>query len=191
MEVVSYISIGAIGALIVSRLVDVFQTWLSSPVVQQLVNTTIQIRESLPPIVVEIGIQALVVLKNIVYAIVQILASLPPIVLEGLKALVIHLAQAFHLVVHIGAQAVILFKNIYHVVIYAGKSIFVVLRSFNRGFELFWNFTDTVLTPLVNWMMGYPVQNTTWRSLILSSCFVILMSWILKIYLKKKKLKNN
>ena len=191
MEVASYISIGALGAFLLTRLVDVFQTWLSSPAVQQLVNMTLQIRESLPPSVVEIGTKAILLVQSVLYAVIQVLGSLPPVVLESVKFVVIHIAKLLHLVVHIGAQLTILLKNLYHVVVYAGKSVFIVIRSVNNGFEYLWNFPDNVLNPLLNWMTGYPVGTSSWRVWFLSICFVVVVSWILKMILRKKKLKSN
>ena len=191
MEVASYISIGAIGALVISRLIDVFLEWMSSPLIKQVLNTTIQIRESLPPIVIQVGSQAIVLVKNILYAIVQVLRRLPPVVVETIKFVVIQVAQLLHLVIHLGAQVVIFAKNIYHIVVYAAKSVFVVFKSINNGFEYLWNFTDNILNPMLDWMLSYPVPTNSWRVWILSICFVIVVSWIIRWILRKKKLKSN
>jgi phage-related protein len=191
MEVVSYISIGALGALVLSKLIEVFQTWMSSPLIKQVLNTSIQIRQSLPPAVIEIGKHAIVLVQHILHALIQVLVGLPPILLETVKFMIIQIAQIVHLVVHLSAQAVILVKNVLHMIIYASKSIFVVFRSINNGFTYLWNFTDTVLNPLLDWMFSHPVPTTSWRVWVLSICFVLGISWIIRWILGKKKLKSN
>jgi hypothetical protein len=99
MEVVSYISIGAVSAFLFSKLINVLQTWLSSPAVQQIVTMAIQVRD-----------------------------LLGPMILETAKQIIPVVAQAFHLIVHVVFQLSIFIKNMYSVLIATGKSIYIVLR---------------------------------------------------------------
>ena len=160
MEVVSYISIGAVSAFLFSKLINVLQTWLSSPAVQQIVTMVIQIRD-----------------------------SLPPMILQTAKQIVFVVAQALHLILHISFQVGVFMKNIYHIVIATGKSIYVVFTTVNDAFTYVWNFSDNILTPFTNWMFTQPVRTANWRTVMIILMISLFLSYM-KRYFAYKKLKQ-
>ena len=180
MEVATYISLGAVVAFAFSKLVSLLQVWYSLPSVQQIVNMTIILRNSLPPAVRMLGSTALTFLKPIFTGLIEILAALPPIVV-----------QALHLVGHLIYQLVILAKNIYTVVIATGKGLYVVLQTANEGFAYVWNFSENILNPLTNWMFAQPIHTVAWQRimmiLLLSACISITKRYLIS---PKRKLKQ-
>jgi len=168
MEVVSYISIGAVAALLFSKLVDVVQLWLSSPAVQQMVKMAIVLRDSLPLAVRSLGSSALAVLKPIFTGLVQVL----------------------HLLGHIIYQVALFTKNIYTVVIATGKGLYVVLQTVNEAFTYVWNFSDNILTPFTNWMFQQPVRTGRWQTIMIILLLSVCISSYRK-YMAYKKRKTN
>jgi hypothetical protein len=168
MEVMSYISIGALAAVLFSKLVDVVQLWLSSPAVQQAVTMALMLRESMPLAVRSLGSSALTVLKPVFTGIVQVL----------------------HLLGHIIYQVALFARNIYAAVIATGKGLYVVLQTVNEGFAYVWNFSDNILTPFTNWMLRQPVRTGRWQTIMM----ILLLSFCIstfKKYMALKKRKTN
>lgn len=164
MEVVSYISIGALAAVLFSKLVDVVQVWLSSPAVQQVVTMALLLRDSMPLAVRSLGSSALAVLKPIFTGLVQVL----------------------HLLGHIIYQVALFTKNIYTVVIATGKGLYVVLHTVNEGFAYVWNFSENILNPLTNWMLRQPVRTGRWQTIMI----ILLISFCISTYKKYRAYKK-
>ena len=175
MEVATYISVGAVVAFAFSKLVSVLQVWYSSPSVQQIVNMTIILRNSLPPAVRMLGSTALTFLKPIFTGLIELLAALPPLVV-----------QALHLLGHLIYQLVILAKNIYALVISTGKGLYVVLHTVNEGFAYVWNFSENILNPLTNWMLRQPVRTGRWQTIMI----ILLISFCISTYKKYRAYKK-
>jgi hypothetical protein len=164
MEVVSYISIGALAAVLFSKIVDIVQLWLSSPAVQQVVKMAIMLRDSLPLAVRSLGSSALAVLKPIFTGLVQVL----------------------HLLGHVIYQVALFTRNIYAVVIATGKGVYVVLQTANEGFAYVWNFSENILNPLTNWMLRQPVRTGRWQTIMI----ILLLSVCISSYRKYRAYKK-
>ena len=162
MEVVSYISIGAVGALLLAKLVDVLKQWLSSPVVQQFVTMAMMVRDSMPPMIV-----------------------------NTTKQIVLVVAQALHLILHVAFQVGVFVKNMYHMILVIGKSIYVVLYSVNDFFTYIWNFSDNILTPFTNWMVQQPVRTVNWQRIMMILLISTCISMTRRYIAYKRKLKQN
>jgi len=176
MEVASYISAGAAVAFVISKIMIFLEYWHSSPAVEQIVKRAIQIRESLPPILVKVGANAIVLVKYIVSALVEVFKSLPPA-----------LVKTIHLVLHVVFQVGVFLKNVYHIGMLVGRSFYIALDLINKGFDGFWNLSET----LTSWMHSSPVSGSGWPLVLKSIVVVLAVSWILKKILQKTKHKEN
>jgi hypothetical protein len=158
MELVSSISATAVAAIIITQIYDMVKSWYYSDPVQQVVNMTLMVRD-----------------------------SLHPLVLNSIKHIVLVVAQALHLVIHVVAQALITVKYVYHIVIMVGKGIFVALRSFNTAFEFVWAFPETYLNPLIDWFFAHPVPTYSWRMTFFTLLAVSFGFYLFRRILKKVK----
>ncbi len=180
MEVATYISVGAVAAFLVSKLVNLMEVWLSSPSVQQVVKMAVALRDSLPLAVVNFGSAALTVLKPIFTGLVELFAALPPVVV-----------QALHLMGHLLYQVFLFVKNMYSVALFAAKSLYVVLQTANEAFAYVWNFSDNILNPLTNWMIRQPVRTGRWQTIMIILLLSVCISSYRKYMANKRKLKQN
>lgn len=191
MEVISYISIGAVAAFVISRIVSVITNMFSSPIVQQVVKMALMVRDSLPPAILSVGTGAVIAVKHVLWALIELVRGMPPVVVEALKNAIMIVAEALHLVLHVVYQGLVFIKNVYNVVIVVAKSIFVVLRGVNEGFMFVWNFSDNVLNPFLNWLFSHPVPSTNWHILVSVILLGMTISMTAKYIARKRKLKEN
>lgn len=191
MEVISYISVGAVAAFVIAKVVSLITNMFSSPIVQQVVKMAVMIRDSLPPAVINIASGAVMLVKSVLWAIVEVLRGMPPIVVESIKHIILVVAEALHLILHVGYQVAVFLKNTYQVILVVFKSVFVVLRSVNEAFVYVWNFSDNILTPFTNWLLSHPVPSANWHLLVSILLMVVFVSMTTKYLLYKRKLKEN
>lgn len=147
MEIVSYVSSIALVGFVLSKLYEIFQTWSYSTVVVQLMNMAI-------------------VLKNIFV----------PMLLNFTKEIVVLLKDALHLVLHILAQTILMVQNLANIVMFLGKSLYVLLYTFNGVFHFIESFQ--------NWLYTLPVRNITWYSTILVLTCILFAYYKLRSWAK-------
>lgn len=140
LELITTLSITAVAAFVMNALVDTFTKWYFSESVQQIVNMTLMVRDSLPPMVV-----------------------------EAIKVIAIAVGKTLHLVLHIAGQIVLAVKNILKMVVLAAKGFFVVLRGFNEIFDMTWtvlhDLPSKALTIVTDFVYTHPVPSARWHML--------------------------
>lgn len=191
MEVVSYISIGAVAAFVVSKVISLLSNMFSSSLVQQVMKMALMVRDLLPPAVIHLASGAVVAIKHVLWAIVELLATMPPVVVETLKNVILVIAEALHLILHLGYQLAVFLKNTYQIVLVIFKSVFVVLRGVNDAFVYVWNFSDNILIPLTNWLFTHPVPSANWHVIMSVLLVMLCVSIVTKYLLIKRKVKEN
>jgi hypothetical protein len=190
MELVqTFTSVAAI-LMVVTAIIDIVKNWYFSPNVQHVVKMAIVLVNS-PPSLAEIEQGAIMVITYISTALINAFKSLPPVLMETMKYSIIAVAKLLHLVIHIVVQAVIFVRHMFNFITILGKSIFVVLRSVNEGLSFIWSFTETYLTPFVDWLFTHPVRSTNWYITCLVVIVVLMLPYFIKWVYKQRKQKIN
>ncbi len=206
MDVISYISIGALIGIMGKSLISMVMNFFYSQPVQQIVNMTLMVRDSMPPAVREaaelllyVGGQALIfvgtLLANLWSALIAAKNTLPPAVWEGVKHGLIFVARSLRLVLHIVFQALVMLKNMVSIIHVALKGLYVSLRSFNDVFSFVWTIPENYIYPVTNWMFANPMPSYNWYVSLLIFCAVAIVAYkakqyILRAYASKEETKK-
>lgn len=191
MEVIQVLSSVAAVGFVLSAVVQLIKNWLSSPTVEQVVKMVMILKNSLPPAVINIGNHAVMLVKYSLQALIELVGALPPVVIESIKNIVVFIAQTLHLVIHLAFQVAIFIRHLFNGFVVVSKGVFVVIRSFNDVFTFIWNFPETHLPPLVNWMFAHPVSSFGWQMTLIVVLMSILSSYFIKNLVARRKLKQN
>lgn len=167
MELVTYLSIGAVAALVGNAVLELLTKWYFSEPVQQVVNMTLMVRDSLPPMIV-----------------------------EGIKQIAIVVGKVLHLVIHVVAQGVIAVKNILKALVVLVKGLYVTLRGFNEAFDAVWSVVvdlpNQIANQLTVWIYTPPVSSMRWTTVMLGFVLIFYTTILVKrclfrFVLKKKE----
>jgi hypothetical protein len=144
-DLITTIPIGFMVALAVKQMYTMILGWMNQPkiivqeVVEQVLNRTIAIRNTVTEVAVFVFGGAL-----------EILNSAKELVLHIVGGAIQEVVRILHLIVHIVKQGFLVIKNVYNIIIASLETFYLALKSINNFFWFVVEGTEVVVTTVVS-----------------------------------------